>query len=148
MVHIFKPNNFKPDSEFISCFFECDDKILLLKRSEHLPEGGKWEPPSCEIKGDVVSEDIELLIKKKAYELTGIILESNEITYLNTLYLVLKEPEVQYICYTFHTRFLIIPDVSLRPNAHRDYVWIKPSEAVELPLVTDLEKSLRLFYKS
>lgn len=52
VVFLEKPEVFNPKFEVVSCFVRCDDRILLLHRQDHKPEGNSWGVPAGKVDQD------------------------------------------------------------------------------------------------
>jgi|SRR6185369_5916271 len=143
MIHLFVPENFSPQFEVVSCFLENDGKILLLHRQGEKSEGGRWGLPAGKLEK---GESREEALQREVFEETGVTLDSTEAEFLGTLSVTHGERDFLY--HTFRSKMDSLPDVILNPREHRDFCWQKISESFSLPLVTDLDRCIRMYYPS
>ena len=118
-----------------------EDSILLLHRSENETDPSLWGIPAGKLEG--TETDAEAAIRELSEE-TGIQLNESEISYVGKLDIEYETVIVEFPI--FHKKFNQAPSITLDPNEHVDYKWIRPSEALELPnLMLDVDKIIKDF---
>jgi 8-oxo-dGTP diphosphatase len=118
-----------------------EDSILLLHRSEKETDPSLWGIPAGKREG--IETDAEAAIRELSEE-TGIVLNESEISYVGKLDIEYETVIVEFPI--FHKKFNEAPAITLDPNEHVDYKWIRPSEALELPnLMLDVDKIIKDF---
>jgi 8-oxo-dGTP diphosphatase len=142
MIFLKKPENFNPAKENVGCFVEYDGEIILLHRQDFRPEGDTWGLPAGKIEK---GEELSVSIAREIAEETGLKIPVEKIEYLNKVYV--KYPDYDQIFHVFHTRLDNKESVTTNPDEHKDYKWISPQEALDLPLIRDLKAVIKLFYK-
>jgi len=63
----------------------------------------------------------------------------------NKLYV--KYPEYDFIDHIFHANLNRIPEVKLSSKEHKDFKWMSPKDALNLPLVKDEDSCIEMFYE-
>ena len=118
-----------------------EDSILLLHRSEKETDPSLWGIPAGKSEGD--ETDTQAVIRELSEE-TGIQLNESETSYIGKLDIEYETVIVEFPI--FHKKFDQTPSITLDPNEHVDYKWIRPSEALELPnLMLDVDKIIKDF---
>lgn len=141
MIYRNIPKNFNPRFEIVSCYMEHDGEILLLHRHDHKSEGGKWGVPAGKI--DRGESELEAMIREVQEE-TGYRVAPDQLEYLARVYV--KYPEYHFVYHMFWTQMKEKSGVVLSESEHKDYRWIPPNKALELDLVRDLDRCIKLYY--
>lgn len=137
------PDNFESKFEIVSCYVEHNGDILILHRQNHKPEGNTWGLPAGKIDE---GEDVTTAMLREIEEETGIIKQTNELEFLETVYV--KYPEYHFIYHMFKVIMDNRPEIRLSDNEHKGYRWSKPEDILKLPLVRDLDKCIEISYFS
>ncbi len=141
MIFRERPLNFKSKFEIVSCYVEYNGDILILHRQDHKPEGNTWGLPAGKVdKG----EDIKMAMLREMEEETGITKQTNELKFLETVYV--KYPEYDFIYHMFKVVINSRPDIRLSSSEHKGYRWSSPSDVLKLPLVRDLDECIKISY--
>jgi len=142
MIYKEKPKEFSPRFEVVSCYVECDGKILLLCRPEHKSEGGKWGVPAGKIEGD---EKPLIALLREVKEETNLELDQHGCDFLTSIYV--RHSDYDFVHHMYKIKLEIMPDVKINQAEHKDYRWEEPQNAVTtLDLVTDLDECIRMYY--
>ena len=142
MIYQKPPKNFKANVEVVSCFFEHNGEILLLKRALSRPQGGTWGIPAGKIeKGESLVE----ALKRELWEETGISLSAREPKYFEKFYV--KYPDLNFVFHIFHFKTETRPEVKINPREHDAYVWRNPRGALKENLIPDFGQCIKVFYK-
>ncbi len=141
MIYKRKPKKFKPQFEIVSCFFEFDNKILLLKRQENKSQGGKWGVPAGKMN---MGEDILTALTREIQEETGNLVSSNELSFFKSIY-VKHDYDLIYHMYSY--KLPRKPVIKISVYEHEEYVWVSAKKALSLNLVDDLDECIKMFYK-
>ncbi len=141
MLFSHPPSDFKPGAHVVSCFVEHDGHILLLYRQDHKPYGNYWGVPAGKV--DPGEEHIPAVIRE-VFEETGIRLHSGEVMTLRTV--PVRYPDSDFWYHMFKTRFETRPAVQLNPKEHKEYRWVKPLEALTMPLILDEDTCISMEY--
>jgi 8-oxo-dGTP pyrophosphatase MutT (NUDIX family) len=141
MIFESEPQSFSPRFEIVSCFFECDGKILLLHRRDHKSEGNTWGVPAGKME---LGESAEQAMFRELKQETGYQAKPGELSHFKKVY-------VQYSTYDFvyHIYHLMLPekvDININPGEHKNYQWVTPTQALQGVLIPDLDACIRLFY--
>jgi 8-oxo-dGTP pyrophosphatase MutT (NUDIX family) len=135
-----EPKDFTPKFEVVSCFVEYDNKILLLLRQDHKPQGNTYGVPAGKIDA---GETPRQAMVREGKEETQITLDN--ITYIDKFYV--RYPDYDFIYHIFHKKFDTQPKVTIHPNEHKTYIRKTPKESLELDLIRDMDECIKLFYK-
>lgn len=129
-VFLDPPKNFNPSLEAAGCYCECEDKILLLKRSPHKLQGHMWGIPGGKLEG---GETPRSAAAREVYEEVGIRIRQAELEEIDRMYM--RRPPLDYIFYRFRKSFLTPPVLNLSLEEHVEARWVTVEEALELPLM-------------
>jgi len=141
MIYREKPEGFSSRFDVVSCFLEYDGKILLLLRQDHKPQGNTWGVPAGKVDEGESKEDS---IRREIAEETGHQIESS-ITLFETEYV--RYPEYDFTYHIFHHTVPTRPDIVIEPSEHKEYRWMTPHDALQLPLIQDEDACIKLFYE-
>jgi mutator protein MutT len=140
MIYKNRPEKFTPKFEVVSCFVENHkNEILLLHRQDHKPEWNTYWVPAGKVDA---GESPMQAMQREWKEETQIDIESAE--YFGKLFV--KYPDYDFIYHMFHKKFDIQPNVTINPNEHKWHKRATPKQALELNLIRDLDKCIKLFY--
>lgn len=144
MLFLEEPADFQPALEVVGCFCEFEGRFLLLKRHPNTLQPNTWGIPSGKVESD---EGLYLAMREAFTEETGQAASRNDFSYLRTVYV--RYPGAYDFSYSIFSRSCIeafIPD--LAPEEHTEFRWVTSEEALQLPLVPDLDACIRLYYLS
>lgn len=136
------PSGFVADFEVVSCFLECKDAILLLRRLEHKPQGGKWGGPAGKVDDGESREEAML---RELREETSIALSKEDIEFFSTVYVTHVGYNFQY--HTYVATLLEYPAVMIQPSEHLEFQWISPKGALSIDLVEDMAECIKAYYR-
>lgn len=142
MIYLQKPENFNPRFEVVSCFCECDGKILLLHRDNNSSQGDTWGAPAGKREAN---EDLSSAMIREIKEETGFNISPVELKFHDTLFV--RYEDYDFLYHTFSEKFKVRPAIKIDPKEHKDFIWINPKDALKLPLVKDMDTCIKLFYK-
>jgi len=141
MLFIERPKDFAPIFEVVSCFCEHDEDVLFLHRQHHKFHGNLWGVPAGKV--DPGEQPIEAIIRE-LFEETSFVVESKDLTFEQTVYVRFPEFDMVYHMYT--TVFSHKPPVTLNPEEHKDYRWMPPHAALDIPLIPEEDQCILLTY--
>lgn len=136
------PQGFNPKFEVVSCFVEYNGEILLLHRQNHKPQGDTWGVPAGKID---VNEQISDAILREIKEETGFEIPSSKISYYGKVYV--RYPTYDFVYHIFHTELSFKPIAQINLQEHKEFTWESPKNALNLPLIQDLDSCIKIFYK-
>jgi 8-oxo-dGTP pyrophosphatase MutT (NUDIX family) len=142
MLYLQEPEGFKPKFESVGCFVEHGGEILLLHRQDARPQGNTWGIPSGKI--DDGEKPLEAMAREIREE-TGFSVPPSQIAYFSIAYV--RFADFDFVYHIFHTLLDARQKVQLNHREHKDFRWISPSRASELPQIQDLDSCIKLFYK-
>lgn len=142
MIHLRKPDYFKPEFETVGCLCEHNQKILLLKRNSSKNEGDKWGMPAGKVE---LGEKLHEAMIRELEEETTIKKDTSEITFFKSLYV--RYPNYDFMFHMFHTHLKKKPAIAIQDREHTDYMWITPDKSLELEMVKDADDCIKLFYR-
>ncbi len=142
MIYKERPQDFNPKFNVVSCFMEYDGKILLLHRQDYKPQGNTWGVPAGKV--DAGEEILETMIRE-IWEETGFKLTSSQLSYFGKVFV--KYPDYDFVYHIYHTELAQKNKVVMRRKEHKDFKWLSPKDALNLPIIQDLDACLKLFYK-
>lgn len=142
MIYKEKPQNFNPKFGVVSCFVEYNGEFLLLHRQDHKPEGNTWGVPAGKVDG---GENILDSMVREIQEETGILLPSSLLSYFGKVFV--QYPEHDFVYHIYHTKLEQRQAVAINHKEHKDFTWISPENALDMPLIQDLDACIKLFYE-
>jgi len=138
-----RPRGFKPKFEVVGCFCESNDKILLLHRQDHKPEGNTWSMPAG--KKDK-GEEVPIAMRRELEEETGIIGGDGNLKHLVKFFV--RYPDYDFVYHIFRLRLQEDAKVVINNQEHKDYRWVRPKEALQMNLIGQLDKCIKFTYHS
>jgi 8-oxo-dGTP diphosphatase len=124
------------------CIVESDGKVLLIKRSQHKPQPGKWGLPGGKVDA---GESLEAAMVRELREETGISIDVTDLRFIDA---VLEKHDDYYL--KFGIFFLAIPrpEITLNSGEHEEFGWFEPSRvSTQVDGIEDLVECLALYYK-
>lgn len=136
------PTDFNPTVEVASCYCECEDKILLLKRHPNRPQGNTWGVPAGKLEK---GEDPRTAVIREVKEEVGLEINDQGLEKIGTQYIRL--PHVDYVYHMFRIRFVNFPEIKLGMDEHLESKWLTIPEILEMPLITGGGDALNFYRK-
>jgi len=134
-------DNFNKKFDVVSVFIEHDGEILLLHRQDHKPQGNTWAMPAGKVDN---GEDLIDALSREVEEEIGLKTDLREYKYIEGYYV--RHSGYDLIYHTYHMKVPEKPKLNLNLNEHKDFVWIKPKEALNLNLIEDEDMCIKWFY--
>lgn len=138
-----KPSDFGLEVEVSTVFMECEEKLLLLHRSqcELSPEtwgipGGKLEKGETPLGGLI----------REIWEELRLNPDPNELQFIHSLYV--RHPKIKYRLHLFRWMLLSMPSIILDPKEHCDYLWQPIETFDELTLLEGQLEAFKLVYEN
>lgn len=141
MIYTTKPDDFNPKFEVVSCFCEVKNELLFLKRLDHKPQGGTWGAPAGKV--DHPQTRLEAMTTE-LYQETGITVDNDSLEYLRRVFV--RYSDYDFIYHMFRLTLPTKLPIQLSPSEHSEYKWVTPKEALELNLIEDMDKCIKMYY--
>ncbi len=142
MIYEEKPKKFDSKFEVVSCFVEYEGEILLLHRQDHKSEGNTWWVPAGKV--DEWENILEAIVRE-LHEETWLVFNSSQLSYFGKVFV--KYPDYDFIYNIFYKKLNKEEKVFINDKEHKDFKWISPKNAMNMPLIKDLDSCIKLFYK-
>ena len=142
MIYKERPQNFDSKFDVISCFVEYNGEILLLHRQDYKPEGNTWGVPAGKVDA---GEPLLEAMMREIQEETGFVLPSSQLSYFGKVFV--KYPKYDFVYHIYHIKLDQRQKVSINHKEHKDFRWISPENALNIPLIQDLDACIKLFYE-
>ena len=142
MIYKERPQNFNPKFDVISCFVEYDREILLLHRQDHKPEGNTWGVPAGKVD---TGESLLEAMTREIQEETGFVLPSSQLSYFGKVFV--QYPDYDFVYHIYHTKLGLRKKVAINHKEHKNFKWVFPENALNMPLIQDLDACIKLFYE-
>ncbi|MBS3056051.1 MAG: NUDIX hydrolase [Candidatus Aenigmarchaeota archaeon] len=142
MIFMEKPEDFQPRFEVVSIFCEYDERFILLHRNESKPQGNTWGVPAGKVDEN---ENILEAIIRELHQETGILLDKNIIKYFKKVFV--RYHKYDFIYHIFHAKLVSPVMLKINKNEHNESSWVTPKNALNMPLIQDLDVCIKLFYK-
>lgn len=139
LIFTTKPTDFHSRVEVSACYCEYDNKILLLHRASHKPQGGTWGVPAGKLEAGETA--LEAVIRETLEEV-GIKLSSERLQDLGTIFV--RYPHLDFTYHMFYQKFSNLPQVHLSEE-HIAYQWTTFEEALVMPLISGGVEALHHF---
>lgn len=121
---------FSPSLEAAGCFLEFEDKILCIKRSPHISQGGLWCIPG----GKLEKNEAPLSgVLREVFEEVGIALNENEMMCIGKLQI--RRPTIDYTFHIYRVLLQEMPVVQLCADECTEAEWLDIEEVKKLPLI-------------
>jgi len=143
MTYRESPKDFKSKFDVTSCLLEYNGEILLLLRNDDKPEGNTWCLPGGKVDGTETTH--ESMIRELKEETGHSLSKENKLIYFGKFYV--RYPTYDFIYHIFYLPVTEKPFIQINPKEHKDFNWHKPTEALKLSLIPDLDSCIKLFYK-
>ncbi len=142
MIYNEQPEGFIPNMEVVGCVVESNNKILLLNRLIHKPQGGKWGLPAGKL--DSVREDKTKAMARELKEETGLVIREEDLNFHKTFYV--SHLGLNFFYHYFHIELQEIPDIKISKDEHKTFIWITPEDALNMTLVLDEDYCMKDYY--
>lgn len=142
MIYDEQPIDFTPDMEVVACLVEHNNKILLLHRHAHKPEGNKWGLPGGKIDKDDINSHLAML--RELREETGIDQNIEDLNFHKTFFV--SHLGLNFFYHYFYLKLNGPHEVIISEGEHKAYRWVTPDEALKLSLVLDEDHCLKDYY--
>ena len=137
-----EPADFNPTIEASGCFVQYEDKILLLHRQDHKPEGNAWGAPGGKLDPYETPKDAVI---RETYEETGLLIEDDKVEYLGDVYYQNENSEVLF--HLFRGRIAENPEeVKISFDEHKGFTWVKPQDALQMNLMNGEDQIIEKIY--
>lgn len=143
MVLTEKPQDFKKKFDVVSCFMQCQGKILLLHRQDTRPQGNTWGVPAGKVE---TGEDLADALVREIGEEIGFGASKENLVYFKE-YLI-RYPTFDFVYHVFTLDLVEMPELSLNREEHKDLRWLTPEEALKLNLIEDEDVCIKEVYKA
>ncbi|MEA3430862.1 MAG: NUDIX hydrolase [Nanoarchaeota archaeon] len=141
MITEHPPKNFNPDIETASCILKHNGKIIILHRQDHKPQGNTWGSPT----GKIDKNETPLkTISREVKEETGIDIPENEFKFYKSYYV--EYPDLRFIYHLFSCEINQAPQIIIRNNEHKNFKWVTPEQALNMPLIQDFDSVIKDFF--
>lgn len=141
MVVFTRPEGFDPAVRVSGCFLVCEGRFLLLQRAEH-DKGfaSHWGAPGGGIEID--ESPTEAMLRELREE-TGLVFETADLEELGAGYVTFNDSGKQLEYHMYRVHLETEPELVLNPAEHQSLAWVTAEEALELPLVADMDECVR-----
>ena len=137
-----QPENFNPDIETASCILELNNRFIILHRQDHKPQGNTWGSPTGKV--DKYENPVQA-ISREVKEETGIEIAKERFKYHKTFYVTY--PDLTFIYHLFSCKLDKIPKVKLRDTEHKNFQWVTPEQALNMPLIQHFDHVIKDFFR-
>lgn len=137
---ILAPNtaDFTPRFHVVGVYVRLFDRILLLLRHPHKPEGNTWCIPGGKI--DQGEDAIRAAVRELSEE-TGIVVSEEDLRYCNTYLVRYADYDFRYS--TFEIQIDAKLPISRRAEEHSGHGWFTPEKALTMALIESEDECIR-----
>lgn len=140
MLYTRKPRKFSPRFEVVSCLLEWQNKILLLHRQDHKPEGDTWCVPAGKVE---TGENLAAAMIRELYQETGLELVASDLEYRGKVYV--KYPDYDFVYHVFYSASPGSQRILINRSEHKAYRWVPPRAALNMNLIQDEDECIKRF---
>ena len=90
-----------------------------------------------------IGEEPITAVIREMYEETGYKADMASLAPFETFYV--RYPDVDFVFHTFHHILSTRPVITIDQKESKDYRWVEPRQALELPLIPDEDACIREF---
>ncbi|MBS4167811.1 NUDIX domain-containing protein [Parachlamydia sp. AcF125] len=138
-----KPVDFNSKLQVVTCFLECEGKILLLQRANECKSPGKWAIPGGKVKkGETLIEALERELQEELL----IAVRRDKIDHLIKVYVRHSLGDYQLFLYPWKLPTFL--PITLNIREHQAYVWQAKEHIEELPLLEGQLEAYKLVYET
>ena len=134
-------DGFTKKFDVVSVFIEHAGEILLLHRQDHKPQGGTWAMVAGKVDE---GESLSAAMVREIEEEVGLTFAPEDLKYFEGYYV--RYPGYDYTYHVYHLPLSEKPALNLNTQEHKSYTWIKPQDALSLPLIQDEYTCIKWFY--
>ncbi len=142
MIYEKEPEDFNSKFYIVGCFVECNNKIVLLHRQDHKPQGNTWGIPSGKVDD---GEGIFEAIAREIREETSFEIPHSKIKDFQKVYV--RFEGYDFIYHIFHTELDEPKEIRINHEEHKDSRWASIPHALSMPLMEDVDRTIELYYK-
>ncbi|MDP1880545.1 MAG: NUDIX hydrolase, partial [Parachlamydiaceae bacterium] len=125
-VYTNPPEDFNPGLQAAGCVCEWEDKILILQRSPHKFQGGKWAIPGGKMEGNETPRSCAI---REIEEEAGLNIDADDLEMIGSIYCRL--PDLDYIFHIFRKRFVTLPNIKIGIEEHTQGDWFTVEEGLK-----------------
>ncbi|MEN9613791.1 MAG: hypothetical protein RLZZ347_98 [Candidatus Parcubacteria bacterium] len=132
---------FKKKFDVVSAFVEHEEKILLLHRQDHKPQGDMWCAPGGKVD---VGESLLGAVAREIAEEVGVFLAPEQYHFFESYYV--RFPEFDFMYHVYRVVLGSEPKLALNLSEHKDFQWVRPIDALKLNLIQDEDACIKWAY--
>jgi 8-oxo-dGTP diphosphatase len=142
MIYNKKPKEFFPDIEVVACLMECNGEFILLHRQDNKIHGDKWGQPA----GKVDPSDVSIFdaMVRELGEETGVYVKKEDLIFYKTFFV--SHPDRDFLYHYFILHLKEKPEIILSKKEHKDFSWVTPNNALQMPLIMDEDHCIKDYY--
>jgi len=138
-----KPSkDFKSVCDVVGCVIEHDGKILLLHRQDNKSGGNTWTSSSGKIENN---ETPEKAVIREIKEETGIQINPKQLKDYEKLFV--HSSDYDFIYYLFYIKLENLPEIRIENKEHKNFIWVKPEQALKMNLIEDEDFCIKKIFK-
>lgn len=138
-VYRIKPSGFSPAVEVAACYIEFEGKLLVLKRANEKPYGGKWGVPAGKLEK---GESAHAAVIREIFEETQITLDDQLLKSVGKVYV--RSHGIDFVYHMYQQKCTHLPQVNLN-DEHQEFQWLSMEEIADLPLMPGAIEALHHF---
>ncbi len=142
MIFRKEPLDFKKEIDVVGCYVQHDGKFVLLHRHAHKTNGNTFGLPAGKMDKD---ENIHQAMSREVREETGLEIPENDLEYFDSLFVRNEGHDIVY--HMFSVSLADKPEIKINDLEHKAFVWVSPSESLQMKLIHDLADCTKLFYR-
>jgi 8-oxo-dGTP diphosphatase len=133
--------NFKKKFDVVSVFIDHDGETLLLHRQDHKPQGNTWAMVAGKVDKE---EELSQALVREIREEIGLEVHESKCNYFEKYYV--RYPDFDFLYHVYHMTLPEKPILTINQEEHKDFKWVKPTEALKLNLIPYEDICIKWFY--
>jgi 8-oxo-dGTP pyrophosphatase MutT (NUDIX family) len=134
--------HFTPKANVVTCFIECENHVLVLKRADKSDQSFVWCIPGGRVEKDKDADE-KAAVAREILEETGLNLSLDSLSLAAKRYV--RIPNWDYTLHIYHTKLDQKPIVTLS-NEHTDMQWVHLLKFKSLPLIKGQDEAFDIVY--
>jgi mutator protein MutT len=141
MIFKKRPEDFDKKIDVAGVFVEHEGQFILLHRQDHKPQGNTWGAPAGKVEvGETPTEAMVREIKEEV----GLCIKDTDLKFIDTYYVRHEGRDILY--HQFHLILKVKPEIKHSPKEHKDFMWVKPVDALKMDLIHDEDMCIKWVY--
>jgi len=142
MITKIRPDDFNKRFDVVGCYLIHEGSFVMLHRHAHKANGDLWGLPGGKVEP---GESLVGAMVREIEEETGLELLPSDVHFFGSYYV--RHDDFDFEWHMFSAELPTRPRIQISTYEHKDFKWVTPREGQLLPLIPDMGRSIKLFFK-